>query len=159
MVRDYASEAERSNFQKYFPEHDGIPPYGLNLTEAECWVNLVWLSGGQSLLGEKLRELSSERKHLLELAYPPNTHPVRWVDWYENPEVVLFRSYQGPELVAAFNLSDEPVQLTLPASKLGLPAQWTFQERITKERFGGSGNHITFPIVHPHAGKVWLLEK
>lgn len=156
VVRDYGSTAEKKTFETSFPEFQASPPYGLSDQEASCWSQFVWFTGGMALISEDMTALSGDRYALLVRNFPPNTETVRWVDWYQDPEVVVMQSNGPKNMIGVFNFSDRPVSLSIPADKLNLNAKWGFVERLSLQWFEGSGAVVRFPELAAHAGCVWF---
>lgn len=155
IVRDYGSEIERKNYRKEIPQFEHIP-YGLTDEEAGFWVRLVWLTGGLAVVSENFSELDGNRSELLKHSFPPNEQHVSLADWYKSPEVAILQSYGIPKMIGVFNLGEQDIELTVPAGKFSLPERWHFHERITGERFAGSGEFIKFPAIPPHGGRIWV---
>lgn len=158
VTRDYGSAAEKRVFEKAFPQFATEPPYGLSDEEARCWSQLVWFTGGMALVSENMAELEGPRFDLLQHSFPPNPDAPRYVDWYENPEVVILRTQGEPPAIGVFNLGDTPVSLEIPRERLGLGADWSYGERLNGEVLMGSGDTVVFPELPPHAGRVWLAK-
>lgn len=158
IVRAYGSEPEKQLFSSIFGQAflDGLP-FGLEYEEAAFWVRLVWITGTMAVIGENLAELSPDRCELLKQAFPPNSWPARWVDWYKNLNVNLLKTESGPVVVGVFNIGDETEGVAVPRSKLAIGPAWTFRERLTGETFSGSGDCVALPPLPPHAGRLWEL--
>jgi alpha-galactosidase len=136
----------------------GIGEFGLNSEETGCWLRLVWLSGGMFILSEDAASLSSEDWQLLSRFAEPSEQPVRWVEQYGGSELGLLRTVSGPLKIGLFNLSDQPVDVSLKASALELDESWRFSERLSGESFCGAGNAVDFPVLPPHSGRIWEIE-
>jgi hypothetical protein len=121
-------------------------------------VRMVWITGGMALIGEDMTTLKPERMALLDWSFPLNPDPARWVDWYENNEVAILCSTGGSTMVGVFNLSEAEERLRISADRFGLSEKWSFRERFSGEAFSGSGDHVDFPTLEPHSGRVWVLE-
>ena len=135
-----------------------VEEFGLSNEESDCWLRLVWMSGGMFILSEDIAGISTGKWSLLEEMLEPNLQPVCWVDDYRNPELGLLKTTSGPWMVGLFNLSDQPVDLSFDAEELGLPPVWNFSERMSGETFSGQGHEVCFPPLPPHAGRVWVLQ-
>ena len=135
-----------------------IEEFGLSDEESGCWLRLVWMSGGMFILSEEIAGIPDGKWNLLEEMAVPNQQPVCWVDDYRNPELGLLKTTSGPLMVGLFNLSDQPVDLSLNAGELGLSNVWNFAERLGGETFSGQGAEVCFPPLPPHAGRVWMLQ-
>lgn len=136
----------------------GVEEFGLNDEERNCWLRLVWMSGGMFILSEDLASLSSKEWALLSQFSEPFKQPVCWVEQYSSPELGLLRTESGPLQIGLFNLSDRSVQVAVKASDLGLGDHWNFAERLSGDRFAGMGEQIEFPTLPPHAGRIWMAE-
>jgi hypothetical protein len=88
----------------------------------------------------------------------PNRQPVCWLGDYHDPELGLLRTVMDPVMIGLFNLSNQPVNVSLEAEKLGVSDVWNFKERLTGETFSGKGKTVCFPELPPHAGRVWALQ-
>ena len=154
LVRDFGTEPEKDNFALHIPAVQHSPPYGLSLEEASAWAQFLWFTGGLVMIGENVATLNRERLNLLQTCFPLNPRGSRWVDWYEDPWVFVLRSDDGKS-VAVFNLTEKPLALNLPSSRVGLEGQWTLQERLSGERISGSGNQALFPVQPAHSGRVY----
>lgn len=159
VVRDYGSAGERKMFATYSGgvATDAIP-YGLSEEEAGFWVRLVWLTGGMVLISERLKELSPERRSLLERAFPVNHEPAVVVDWYEHPDVVVMATSGETRRVGLFNLSDDAQTVALSSTRLGMGASWRLREWLTGAWFEGEGEMVQFPVIPPHGGRIWSCE-
>lgn len=155
VVRDYGSAAEKKMFAKNFPDFEKSPPYGLTDEEVTCWSQFVWFTGGMAMVSENMAELSGDRYELLAHNFPPHSEPVRWVDWYHDPEVVVMQSISR-KMVGIFNFSEKPVALSIPADKLFTERRWSFVERLSQQHFEGNGDIVKFPELLAHAGCVWI---
>ncbi len=158
MVRDRASEPELENVGQHFPDAVDDPPHGLSEAEARFWVNLVWITGGLTLLGEKLSALTGTRRDLLGKAFPVNSAETRVVDFYEVPDVALIRSTR-PGMIGCFSTGEEPVHIRVDGARCGLPETGALVERITGRRLEYKGGVIRFPVLEPHDGLVWIMEE
>lgn len=158
VVRDYGSKPEIKTFATHFPEFKDTPPYGLSDTEAQCWSQFVWFTGGMALVSENMDELHGTRRELLTHNFPPHSDPVRWADWYQEPDVFVMQSLGKTKKVGLFNFSNEPAAVSLSAEKLSVGSEWTFTERLSGQRFSGAGVTVEFPVLPPHCGRVWIQQ-
>ncbi len=159
QVRENGSKPEIAMFGKEFGgEFATEPPFGLSFEEAACWTRLIWLTGGLTLISENLGTLSPERRELLLRAFPENRQAVQWVDWYEGPEVVAFRTVEGPLMVGLFNLTDQPVKLEIPARKIGVNGSWRFVEWLDGSECAGEGAIVSFPEMPARSGRIWTRQ-
>lgn len=158
QVRAHGSPGEIAVFAKEWEgRFDGFPAYGLNDEEAGCWLRMIWFTGGLVMLSEHLADLEPERYELLKKIFPLNDRATGWADYYPSPDVVVMKSLDhGPAMVAVFNMGDTPVQLTVPAHKLGLSDEWHLHEWLSSEEITGSGEQVTFPELSAHGGRVWI---
>ncbi len=136
----------------------GVEEFGLTEEEVGCWLRLVWMSGGMFILSEDAAALSAADWQLLSEFSGPLEQPVRWVDCCCGSEAGLLRTVSGPLKVGLFNLSDQPLEISVDASSLGLNDRWRFVERLSGEPFCGTGGRVDFPILPPHAGRIWMAE-
>jgi alpha-galactosidase len=157
ILRDFGSEVEKQIFQKHFKQIVDVTTYGLSDDEAMCWAQLIWFLGGAVIVSENLKMLPKTRFDLMDYSYPPNVSPARWVDWYDDPDVAVLISRGDCVMIGLFNLGDEPVKMRIPKEKFGLGHIWNFRERLSGDKFSGSGETVNFPAMGPHCGKIWIL--
>ncbi len=158
QVRTHGSPGEIAVFAKEWEgKFDGNPPYGLNDEEAGCWLRMIWFTGGLVMLSEHLADLEPERYELLQKLFPLNKRPTGWADYYPCPDVVVMKSLDDDNvMVGVFNMGDTPVQLTVPADKLGLSDEWHLTEWLDNEEIAGSGAQVVFPELPAHGGRIWF---
>jgi alpha-galactosidase len=128
--------------------------FGLSREEAEFWVRAVWFTGGMGLVSEVWPELSADRQELLTRAFPPHPWRVRWLDFYEYPDVCVLQTQDGPPTVGIFNLSDEPRTVSLPLSRLAASPHW--QEWLSGETISLHGDSSRFPTLPPRSARIWM---
>ena len=128
--------------------------FGLSHNEAEFWVRAVWLTGGMGLVSEVWPELSLDRQKLLTRAFPPHPWRVQWFDYYEQPDVCVLQTLDGPPMVGIFNLSDEPRTVSLPLSRLAALPHW--QEWLSGETISLHGDSPRFPTLPPRSARIWM---
>ncbi len=158
VVRAHGAPGEIASWTK-----EGVfvsdPPYGLNYEEAAGWLRLVWFSGGLVMLSENLADMEQDRYQLLDKLFPLNNRPTGWVDYYPCLDVAVFKTLDDASLmVGIFNVGDLPVQLNVPADKLGLQGAWSFKEWLTGEVISGSGDQVEFPELPAHGGRIWIMQ-
>jgi len=134
----------------------GVAPsdFGLSREEAAFWVRAVWFTGGMNLLSEVWDELPPDRQQLLARAFPPHTREVRWLDYYEHPDVCVLHTVEGPPMVGIFNLSEEPRSITFPRSRLAGAATWT--EWLSGETIRLEPDLACFPVLEPRSARIWM---
>lgn len=155
LIRDYASEPEIALFSDAFGgAFKEMPPYGLSEEEAECWVKLVWFTGGMALVSENMMELQGKRLEMLTRSFPLNPAPGQLVDWYPHPEVTVLENEKGD--IGLFNLSDKPVTLEVPRSRFQNAREGTYREDWRGDHLELKGNTFTFPELPGHGGRIWL---
>ena len=158
IVRDFGSEGEIASLARWFPEYRTHPPYGLTVEEASGWAQFVWLVGGLIMIGEHVGQLSPERRAIIDSIFPlRESSPVRWVDWYQDPRLLVLRTETGKPVIGIFNLNDHGVEPVIPARRLSIQGGSVFRERLTGETFSGQGEWIRFPAVPAHGGRVWMI--
>ncbi len=133
--------------------------FSLSTEETLGWLRLVWLSGGMFIASEDMAGFSGEQWAALEKMWPLNTQPVRWVDDYRHPDMGILQTTSGTLIVGIFNLSDQPVSLSLAAGKIGCSNPWNFSERLSGESFSGEGDAVVFPETPAHGARLWVLEE
>ncbi len=155
VVRDYGSNAEIENCRHHFPDLVNNPPFGLTDNEARFWLELIRQTGTMAILSENMTELKGDRKALLEQAFPPKQSALDWVDYYADPELAILKSPDG-DMLAIFNISDQQVNLTLPAEKLsaGTDSKWT-ETRTGIQVSSDKQNNLQFPAVGPRSCSIW----
>ena len=126
--------------------------FGLGRDEAEFWVRAVWFTGGMSIVSEFWSGLSQERSELLARAFPPHSHRVRWLDYYEYSDVCALKTTDGPLMVGLFNLSDEVREISVPRVLRGEVSEWT--EWLSGETM--SGDAARFPAITPRSARIWM---
>jgi hypothetical protein len=82
---------------------------------------------------------------------------VRWVDWYQDPRLLVLRTETGKPVIGIFNLNDHGVEPVIPAGRLSIQGGSVLRERLTGETFSGQGEWIRFPAVPAHGGRVWMI--
>ncbi len=128
--------------------------FGLSREEAEFWVRAVWMTGGMDIVSEVWPELPPDRQALLQRAFPPHPFPVRWVDYYEFPDVCVLQSSSGPAMVGLFNLSDEIRRIRIPCERLrGGPER---SEWLSGETLRLDGDVADFPDLAPRTARIWV---
>lgn len=130
--------------------------FGLSREEADFWVRAVWLTGGMDVLSEAWSNLSQERRERLLHAFPPHQHTVRWLDFYEHPDVCVLKTMDGPLMVGFFNLSDESHTLSLPRERLGSAVKW--REWMSGEILLLEGASARFPVLDPRSARIWMAQ-
>jgi len=128
--------------------------FGLSRNEAEFWVRAVWFTGGMGLVSEVWPELSADRQELLTRAFPPHPWRVRWVDFYEQPDVCVLQTLDGPPMVGIFNLSDEPRTLSLPRTRLSSARHW--QEWLSGETLSFADMSTRSPSLAARSASIWM---
>lgn len=136
----------------------GVEEFGLNEEEKECWLRLVWMSGGMFILSEDSAALSPADWQMLSRFSEPLEQSVRWVDRYCSSEVGLLRTVSGSLKIGLFNLSDQPMDISVDTTALGLDENWHFSEQLSGESFSGEGDRVEFPPLPPHAGRIWVRQ-
>jgi alpha-galactosidase len=130
--------------------------FGLSRAEAEFWVRAVWFTGGMALVSEVWPELSPDRQALLSHASPPHPWKVRWLDYYEHPDVCVLQTKEGPFMVGLFNLSEESRSVTVPRSRLPASAPW--REWLSGETITLEESLARFPVLPPRSASIWMAE-
>jgi hypothetical protein len=130
--------------------------FGLGEEEAGFWVRAVWFTGGMGVVSEVWDELNPERQEMLARALPPNPHTVRWLDYYEDPDVCVLRSTEGPVMIGMFNLSKEPRTVGAPASHAAACSSWT--EWLGGERLSLDRVSAGFPPLPPRSARIWMAD-
>jgi len=128
--------------------------FGLSRNEAEFWVRAIWFTGGMDIVSEVWSELSPERKRLLARAFPPHQYRVRWLDYYEYPDVCVLQTVEAPLMVGLFNLSEEIREMSFPRARLGDAAEWT--EWLSGETLTWDGDTAHFPALEPRSARIWM---
>ena len=161
ILRNRMTQEEWEAFHNHPLEDEPVEEgdFSLSLEETLGWLRLVWLSGGMCIASEDMAGLSGEQWAALEKMWPLNAQPVRWVDDYRHPDVGVLQTTSGARIIGIFNLSDEPVSLTLAAEKIGVSSPCKFVERLTGNVFFGEGETIVFPELSAHGGCLWMLEE
>ncbi len=160
ILRNRLMDVEWKTFFENTLEDEPLKEEHFELSSEETlgWLRLIWLSGGMFIVSEDMSLLSKKQWDDLAAAWPLNRQPVRRVDHYSNEDVSVFATVSGQKIVGLFNLSDEPVTLSLSPETLGVSAgEWAFAEKWSGERFAGKGDTVEFPPLPPHAGRLWLL--
>jgi len=128
--------------------------FGLSREEAGFWVRAVWFTGGMGLVSEVWPELSADRQELLTRAFPPHPWRVRWLDYYEYPDVCVLQTLDGPPMVGIFNLSEETRTVSLPRARLPDSPHW--QEWLSGESCTIKGPLAHFPSLPPRSAGIWV---
>jgi len=163
IVRDRAVSFEVEAISKHKvgmnAPHLGVAEsdFGLSRTEAEFWVRAVWFTGGMNIVSEVWDELSVERQELLQHAFPPHTWTVRWLDYYEYPDVCVLKTLDGPPMVGVFNLSEESRTIIIPHSHSGGFSDWT--EWLDGEKLVLDGDAAIFPPLSPRSARIWVADR
>lgn len=131
--------------------------FGLGDEEAGFWMRVVWFTGGMGVVSEVWDELPPERRELLERALPPNPWAVRWLDYYEYPDVCVLRTTEGPAMVGMFNLSEEPRTVDAPASRVAACSSWT--EWLSGEKLTLETPAACFPPLPPRSARIWMAPR
>jgi len=130
------------------------PQFCLTDNEAEFWTNLVSMLGGSIISSDIWTTLPPDRQKLLEQNLFTENQPVRWIDWYENPDLCFLQTVTEPLTIGIFNFSDQACTPSLPAEKLGLYS-WRFEKDSEEKNFSGSGSRIEFPSLPPRSAHIW----
>lgn len=128
--------------------------FGLSRDEAEFWARAVWFTGGMNLLSEVWNELSPDRQELVQRTFPLHNWTVRWLDYYEHPDISVLKTVDGPPMVGIFNLSEEPRTITFPRSRLAGSREWT--EWLSGEKLTLDGETAVFPVLPPRSARIWV---
>lgn len=128
--------------------------FGLSRNEAEFWVRAVWFTGGVNIFSEVRPDLSRERRELLSRAFPPHPYKVRWLDYYEYPDVCVLKTIDGPPMVGIFNLSDETREVSFLRIRLGPVMEW--REWLTGEKLTLDSDTVRFPVLEPRSARIWM---
>ncbi|MCB9770320.1 MAG: alpha-galactosidase [Candidatus Omnitrophica bacterium] len=156
MVGRKGSPPERELFRTAFEgRYATEPPYGLSEEEAGFWTRLVWLTGGMTLFSHDLSCLDSDRMKMLESVFPLNEIPVAVLDWYVDPDLVLFKSVSDTRLIGLFNLGDQTLSPEIPSHKFGVES-FCGKEKLSGEVLELSRDSFQFPYLPPHSGRVWI---
>lgn len=147
---------ELTKIAKQFSPPPRAPQFCLSDEEADFWVNLVSVLGGSVIFSDIWTALPPARRQLLEQALCFDAQPVKWIDWYADPELCFLRSSTEPLLIGIFNFSDKACFPSLPAEKLGL-SSWCFREKATGTMIHGNSDRINFPFLSPRSSQIWDL--
>ena len=145
------------NYWKHINPNEPLAnlPFGLTDEEAGFWVRLIWMGGGTALLSEVGHELDGERMALALRAMEPSPQSVRWVDYYERPDLVVMQSREGYPAVGIFNLGDEERSVRLPRRKLRL-RDGQAQEWLSHESLTISGDKDLQFTLAPRSARIWI---
>lgn len=130
--------------------------FGLSRAEAEFWVRAVWFTGGMALVSEVWPELAPDRQALLQHAFPPHPWKVRWLDHYEQPDVCVLQTQEGPSMIGLLNLSEESRTVTLPRSRLPAFPRW--REWLSGESIILEDTPARFPALPPRSARIWMAD-
>jgi alpha-galactosidase len=158
ILRDRLMDVEWKTFSENTLEDEPLKKehFELSSEETRGWLKLIWLSGGMLIVSEDMSMLDEKQWADLASAWPLNRSPVRRIDQYSDADVSVLMTESGEKIVGLFNLSDEPVTISLQLETLGVAAgEWTWIEKWSGERFAGKGDTAEFPHLPPHSGRLW----
>lgn len=156
VVRDYGSRQEMENCMRHFPEFGQQPEFGLSDNEARCWAELVGFTGTMAIISENMTELKGPRREMLEGFFPPKQEAVDWVDWYGQPEAAVLKD-SGSTRVGVFNLSDEEVQIKVPAERIIEGRKFVLVEAKSRDKLRPKEGVFIF-ILPARSSEVWKIK-
>lgn len=155
VARRHSNGIEFREFRKWFGEMiQDESAFGLTRDEMFAWTKLVWITGGARFLSDDFNLLEDERKALLTKLFNEPAFQSVLLDSYQNDDVAIFRSIDGPDRLGVFNLSDVPVTVRIQ-SDLIEKKTWSYREITENLYVSGSGNVMQFPELPPHSGYIY----
>ena len=158
VVRETGNSYEIPQFEKFFGPYAPEKHFGLTYDEADCWVKMIWTTGGMKLLSEIWDDLSPDRKALVERLFTENPYNFQMADYYVSEEIYSMEALENGEiLLALFNASDDETVIEFPAERYGL-REWKFVELWSGQSFSGKGEVLRFPPIPKHSARIWRLQ-
>ena len=133
------------------------PETRLSLAEVRSLTTAIALTGGSLLVSDDLPKLPKDRLRIAECLLPVLGDRARVIDWFDAEMPAKLRLDQVNEtgewhVLAKFNWSDQPADLTLSATEFHLPEgdYWTSEFWSATVQKVNDGNELRFSQVPAH---------
>lgn len=153
VVREKSNGIEQEQFCRFFPYMQiDDKDFGLSENEANLWVKMIAFTGGLKYLSEKWSELTENRKELIRRYIKKPYPPCDLMDYYRYHDLYILKSH-NKNSIAVFNVSDENIQLKLPADKIQNADR--LKEVDSNLTIVRNGDMWEFPVIASRSGYIF----
>ena len=138
------------------------------VSEAQIVATVFGINGGPMMIGDDLARLGEERLALIkkclprcpELAFPVDLFDSVFPDYPKLFHLRVEREWGGWDLVAVFNLGDEPMEQQIDFARIGLePGREHVVWEFWNEQYMGAMTERLTAIVPPRSARLYRLSE